>query len=147
MVLSVGTNNGYGRWLAGRSASNSTDNSGGGFNLNEANASNTIAFEGGTNNYVIAGNATGTVAAGNHVVSVYTTSSTATIRVDGGMSTTQSFTTNFNVNLLTLFATTGGSSAINQKIGACYIFNRTLTLTEIQFIEKNLGGYYGITVS
>lgn len=148
MVCTVGgAANGYARWFGGRSQNQfPLDYQSGGCSITEANATNTISFTGGNNQYCFPNNTFGNVV-GNVVFTVYTNSTSATVRVNGGLSYTNNFTTNFSVDALSLFSAPNNGNNSNQKIGEVIAFKRTLSLSEIQLIEKNMGAYYGITVT
>lgn len=141
LVCSIGTTGGYDRLVSGSAYNSNVDNGSGGFDITSGNSNNSIAFVGGSNNYVWP-NATQGNVSGTCIVSVVCNSTSATIRVNGGLARTENFVTTFALGKIALMASPGGGNHTNQKVSAFYLFSRALGATERAVIENNLIAYY-----
>ncbi|WP_164489854.1 hypothetical protein [Runella sp. SP2] len=148
LVASVGAHNNYARFFSSQSSGGSNDYGTGGCSVTQAATNNTIAFTGGTNNYCYPNGTSGNVS-GSTVFTVYTNSSGATVRVNGGLQRTDAFVTNHNSYALGIMnqVAGGGGAPLNQLFSEIIVFKRQLSLSEIQTIERNMGAYYGINVA
>lgn len=147
LVASVGAHNNYARYFSSQSSGGGNDYGTGGCSIVQAAVSNTIAFTGGNNNYCYPNGTSGNVN-GNVVFTAYTNSSSATVRVNGAMQRTENFITSHNSYALGIMNyVNGGGSPLNQLFSEIIVFKRTLSLSEIQYIEKNMGDYWGISIA
>ena len=148
MVASVGAHNNYARFFSSQSAGGSNDYGTGGCSITQAATNNTIAFTGGTNNYCYPNGTSGNVS-GNVVFTVFTDSAGATVRVNGAMQRTDAFVTTHNSYALGIMnqVASGGGAALNQLVAEVIVYKRKLTLAEVQYVERNMGAYWGISVA
>ncbi|MCA0231621.1 MAG: hypothetical protein LCH91_14205 [Bacteroidetes bacterium] len=148
LVASVGAHNNYARFFSSQSAGGSNDYGTGGCSITQSASNNTIAFTGGTNSYCYPNGTSGNVS-GNVVFTVYTNSTGATVRANGALQRTEPFVTNHNSYALGIMnqVASGGGASLNQLFSEIIVFKRTLSLSEIQTIERNMGTYWGISVA